>query len=61
MDTVLGFERISDIPALLRCGTCGAVVDASEHGRALHRSWHASLPVDVDLPALEAEHALNIA
>jgi len=62
MDTVPSFDLVSDVPALLRCATCGGVVDASEHARSLHRAWHASLAeATIDLPALEGETSLNIA
>jgi hypothetical protein len=63
MSELPAFMKIAEGHPLLHCGTCGAVVDASDESRALHGDWHASIEQPgetIDLNALErpAAHSM---
>ena len=44
---------VADQAPRLACDECGAVVDGSERGRALHERWHQPVAEAVDLVVLE--------
>lgn len=37
------FTKLVGQSGMVRCSTCGGMVDASDEGRGLHLAWHAAI------------------